>query len=268
MTWFKVDDTFAFHPKAVAAGNAALGLWVRAGSWSSQQLREGFVPHHMIPTMGTISQAKALVKAGLWAEVDGGYQFHQWTERNPSRDQIERDREAAAQRQRRAREKAKASRTQHDPVMRESRRDTTVSHGPPDPTRIEESSNDDSFVTSHPDPTINELCQHLADRIEQNGSKRPTITPEWHHAAHHLLTTDQHPPDHIHQLIDWTQNDPFWRANILTMTHLRNRYDQLRLHSQRPTTPHKPTPTAPHIPPMRQVLAELEARIQADQEAS
>lgn len=29
MPWFRVDDDFALHPKAIAAGNAALGLWVR-----------------------------------------------------------------------------------------------------------------------------------------------------------------------------------------------------------------------------------------------
>lgn len=31
MPWFKVDDTLALHGKVVAAGNPAMGLWVRAG---------------------------------------------------------------------------------------------------------------------------------------------------------------------------------------------------------------------------------------------
>lgn len=34
MSWFKVDDHLAFHRKTLAAGNEAMGLWVRAGSWS------------------------------------------------------------------------------------------------------------------------------------------------------------------------------------------------------------------------------------------
>ena len=41
MTWFRVDDTLAMHPKVYAAGNAAMGLWVRAGAWSMQQLTDG-----------------------------------------------------------------------------------------------------------------------------------------------------------------------------------------------------------------------------------
>jgi len=43
MPWFKVDDTLAFHAKVVAAGNAAMGLWVRAGAHSMQQLTDGFI---------------------------------------------------------------------------------------------------------------------------------------------------------------------------------------------------------------------------------
>ncbi|MEV4155444.1 hypothetical protein AB0J48_20680 [Nocardia salmonicida] len=83
MPWFRVDDDAAFHSKIVAAGNAAIGLWTRAGSWSSRELTDGFVPKHMIASMGTPTQAKKLVQVRLWDKVDGGYQFHQWAERQP-----------------------------------------------------------------------------------------------------------------------------------------------------------------------------------------
>ena len=39
MPWFNVDDGFAFHRKAVRAGNAAIGLWTRAGSWWMRPVR-------------------------------------------------------------------------------------------------------------------------------------------------------------------------------------------------------------------------------------
>lgn len=99
MPWFKVDDTLAWHEKAVIAGNAAMGLWVRAGSWSSQQLTEGFVPEHMAKALGSPAEASRLVAARLWDRVDGGYQFHEFLERNPSRDQVESRRRADAARQ-------------------------------------------------------------------------------------------------------------------------------------------------------------------------
>jgi hypothetical protein len=90
MPWFNVDDGFAFHQKAIRAGNTAIGLWTRAGSWSAHQLTEGFVPADIVPSLGTVTQARKLVSAGLWHEVEGGYQFHEWTAdgRNPSREQV------------------------------------------------------------------------------------------------------------------------------------------------------------------------------------
>jgi hypothetical protein len=103
--WFNVDDGFAFHRKAVRAGNSALGLWVRAGSWCAQQLTDGFVPSDMVPTMGTVSQAERLVAAGLWSEVDGGYMFHEWTDsgRNPSRSEVLLRRKKEAEKKAKAR---------------------------------------------------------------------------------------------------------------------------------------------------------------------
>lgn len=98
MTWFKVDDTFAFHPKTMAAGNAAVGLWVRAGSWSAQQLSDGVIPTHAARNLGTPGQADQLVDAGLWLPSGHGFVFHQWEERNPTRKQVESKRQADAER--------------------------------------------------------------------------------------------------------------------------------------------------------------------------
>lgn len=108
MVWFKVDDTLAFHAKVVAAGNPAMGLWVRAGAWCAQQLTDGFVPAHMVTSLGTTRQARMLVTAGLWEESDGGYLFHDWSdgERQPTREQVENKREAWRDKKRRQRRNA------------------------------------------------------------------------------------------------------------------------------------------------------------------
>lgn len=110
MPWFKVDDTFAYHAKVMAAGNAAVGLWVRAGAWSMQQLTDGFIPGHVVASLGSTREAKRLVDVGLWIEKEDGFAFHQWAPRQPSRIQVLAEREAAAERQRKAREKAKQRR--------------------------------------------------------------------------------------------------------------------------------------------------------------
>jgi hypothetical protein len=64
MPWFRVDDNLAFHAKAIAAGNAAMGLWVRAGAWAMQQLTDGEIPRHMAQQMGTRGEIKRLVDSG------------------------------------------------------------------------------------------------------------------------------------------------------------------------------------------------------------
>ena len=130
MPWFKVDDGLAFHAKTVAAGNTAMGLWVRAGAWCAQQLTDGFVPEHMVATLGGKAvDARKLVEAGLWATTDGGYAFWQWSERQPSREKVEQLRNEATERQQRAREASKSRRDlsrQRPPVTHMSQRDNSV----------------------------------------------------------------------------------------------------------------------------------------------
>lgn len=93
MSWFKVDDKLHSHPKRHRAGLRAMGLWVAAGSWSSDQLTDGHVPAHMLPILGgKPSDAKALVDAGLWIATPTGWQFHDWDQMNPVRSQVEEQR--------------------------------------------------------------------------------------------------------------------------------------------------------------------------------
>ena len=110
MTWFKVDDGFAFHSKTLAAGNTAIGMWVRAGSWSSQQLTDGVLPEPIVRQLGSIGSAKRLVESGLWIPDGSGYRFHEWsgTGRNPTRAQVQAKREKDAERLRRWREEQEA----------------------------------------------------------------------------------------------------------------------------------------------------------------
>jgi hypothetical protein len=78
MVWFKVDDTLAIHQKTVDAGNAAMGLWVRAGSWSAAHRTYGHVPSEIVRLLGSKRLAGRLVTSGLWVTTDYGYRFHQW----------------------------------------------------------------------------------------------------------------------------------------------------------------------------------------------
>lgn len=109
MTWFKIDDGFYDHPKVVAVLDsehpaAAIACWTLAGTYCARHLTDGFISskqlRRLCADVDHVSGAAALVDADLWVEVDGGYQFHQWTDHQPTRDEVEakrkRDRDRVA----------------------------------------------------------------------------------------------------------------------------------------------------------------------------
>lgn len=86
-------------------------------------------------------------------------------------------------------------------------------------------------------PEVEELCNLLADCIEANGSKRPTITDRWRDAARLLLDRDGRTTEQVAWIIQWSQTDEFWRGNILSMPTLRRQFDRLRLKAVGQATP-------------------------------
>jgi len=135
MGWFKIDDGFHCHTKVYAAGTAAVGLYVRCGSWVAQQATDGVIPQAVARQYGTPKMIKALIASGMWhqpshgcktcpAVAAGTYYIHQYLERNPSRAELDAERKAKAQRQQRWREGKRAGRddTENDGPSTDSRR--------------------------------------------------------------------------------------------------------------------------------------------------
>lgn len=89
-------------------------------------------------------------------------------------------------------------------------------------------------------PDVERVCAHLAARITGNGSKPPTIGQRWRDSARLLIDKDGRTVDQIIKAVDWCQDSEFWRANVMSMPKLREKYDQLRLAAlaeQKATTP-------------------------------
>lgn len=80
---------------------------------------------------------------------------------------------------------------------------------------------------------VEEACDLLADLIEANGSRRPSITQRWRDAARLAFDKDGIALADVLSAIRWSQNDEFWRANVLSMPKLREKYDTLRLQAGR-----------------------------------
>lgn len=95
MTWFRVDDGFADHPKVLSVSLGAIGLWVKAGAWCAKHLKDGAVPTTAVSALGGSKKLAAeLVAAGLWHEAANGYVFHEWLQHQPSRQQVMAKRQA------------------------------------------------------------------------------------------------------------------------------------------------------------------------------
>lgn len=97
-----------------------------------------------------------------------------------------------------------------------------------------------------PDDPYYRLAARLADHIrENNPNHRPILERQiqsWANDARLMTENDRRSLDDSRRLLDWCQQDSFWRANILSMGKFRERWDQLWL------LMHRPAP-AGHSPP-------------------
>jgi hypothetical protein len=110
--WVKLDDHFPDHPKVIAAGPLAAWLYVAGLCYANRLLTDGFVPGEVVPRLIAFSGTKyardpealavRLCAAGLWTEttVAGiqGYQIHDYTTYQRSRERVLTDRTQTAKR--------------------------------------------------------------------------------------------------------------------------------------------------------------------------
>lgn len=90
--WFKVDDSFFSNPKTAMLSDGATALWLRSGSWSAQQLTDGFIPARMVPMFrGSDESVRELCDIGLWERDDerDGYRFHDWSDYQPDGEEVD-----------------------------------------------------------------------------------------------------------------------------------------------------------------------------------
>ena len=102
MTWVRIEDSFPDHPKALEAGPLACWLYVCGLAYACRYLTDGFIPDRQVNRLSDVakpgSQAQALVRAGLWEVVEGGYRIHDYLDYQPSAEKVEKEREATRKR--------------------------------------------------------------------------------------------------------------------------------------------------------------------------
>lgn len=234
--WGKLYGSLHGSPEWRAATKAARALWTTALSWCiDQEGQDGDVPAHMLRTLeGTLTEAQCLVDVRLWDAIDGGWHIRNYERRQRTKEKIDADREAAAERKRKSRES-------HRDSQRDARVTPAVSHGGSHASRGEESRGEEkeqqqssAVADATPDlppesrPDVDKILDHLDDRLRTNGLKVPARIQRNATAARLLLDRDGYTLDQVLWIVDWATADEFWRTNIRSASKLREKFETLK----------------------------------------
>jgi hypothetical protein len=95
MSWVRIDDGFADHPKVARAGPLALAAHVRGLCYAARQLTNGYIPMAVADAICVELRALDrrvvpawLVRHKLWHRAPGGYRIHDYLAYNPHRDDV------------------------------------------------------------------------------------------------------------------------------------------------------------------------------------
>ena len=136
MTWLRLDDTMYRNPKVHGLTSDGFRVHVGGLLHCCQQLTDGLVSTPALyslfcPGMRDIGDvASELVSAGLWGQVEGGWQINDFLEFNPSRAEVVERREADAARKRASRRKPVERPVDNSESRGESHSDVRADGGP------------------------------------------------------------------------------------------------------------------------------------------
>lgn len=226
--YIRLHVRFPSHPKNAELTDAAFRVQVTALCYSQEHLTDGFVPEN-IARGWSRKGVRELVAKVRWAKVDGGYLIHDFLEWNDSRGEVE----GKSQKKSMAGAMGAATRWHGKP---DSNGDGG-SHREHDGAIALVGGSKSPTTPQGARPEIERLCTRLADLIEANGVKRPTISAGWRDAARLMLDRDGRSEAEVDAVVAWAQADEFWRANVLSMGAVRKQFDRLTLQMRRGHSP-------------------------------
>ena len=100
MTWVKLDDGFADHPKIERLSADAFRAFVHSLCYSSRHLTDGHIPDAALQRIARRSAVRELEGCGLWERNGDGIVIHDYLEFQPSSAQIRQRRAADSARKR------------------------------------------------------------------------------------------------------------------------------------------------------------------------
>jgi hypothetical protein len=195
----KLTQDFADSPKIRPLSDAAFRAYVETLLWSRRLLTDGYIPDRMMPQLMSADTLAELISNDdenpSIQQVPGGYIIHHYAEHQMTNEAIDKKREAG-------------------------RKGAAIKYGKPENDAVEVRAD------------VEKLCTTLAKLIEGNGVRKPTVTELWRKEARLLLDRDRVTVADALTVITWSQADPFWKSNILSMPKFRQQYARLKLQSE------------------------------------
>lgn len=248
----RFDIAMDEHPKVMLLSDAAFRTLFEVTFYSRRQLTDGFLANGVVSRKWAAEAIAELAsndpeKPSLYPfEKAGvaGYMIHDYEKHQTTTADIEAKRDAgrkgglAKAKQNASKPVAPASdvplaeskQTPSAPLaITETETETKTKTKTKTPSKT--SSSEVAIAPIRPDVLM--LIERLDMRIAANGGKVPTRTKKNTDAARLLLERDGCTFDQVSAAIDWATNDEFWRTNILSMSKLREKYEQLRLAATR-----------------------------------
>lgn len=98
MSWVRIDDKIAFGAKVLAAGNEAVGAWVRMMAWSADHLTDGRIPKTAALAIAGNEEVLARLLDSRMLDQDGeNFVVHDFLDYNPSAKEVSRRRKTRAE---------------------------------------------------------------------------------------------------------------------------------------------------------------------------
>jgi len=148
MSWVRIDDNFADHPKVVELSDSSFRVYVEALCYANRFLTDGAIGYVAYNKMNWNEQdAEDLIRVGLWENDPDNFQYliRSYTEYQPTKEKVSVKREQARERVKQFREKKRAHSDSGETQMK---RESYPSPTQPNPTQPNPTTSTTSEVSS------------------------------------------------------------------------------------------------------------------------
>ena len=269
--WARMTVDFADSPKIVVLSDAAFRALVEMILWCRRGETDGVIPRAYADrrwgydsytsrstTQDTSRSTDPITelrtnhpdRPSLEVNEDGDYVLRDFLEHQESKEQADARRARNSANVRRRWERRDTSRTttrtttpdtsrstsgntekEKEEVLRTSKLSPTTSER--GCARDDEDTPEPTPIAEHR-PDVDAVCDAMAASVQRRTGRAPRVTTAWRTQARLMIDRDGRTVEEIARVIDWAEGNDFWRANVLSVPKLRQKFDTLRLQSQRP----------------------------------